>query len=74
MYSKTVIVPNIRCGHCVRTIQNEVSEIEGVQRVQADEQTRQVTVEWDAPATWEQIEAKLVEINYPPAQPNVSLA
>ncbi len=74
MHSKTVSVPNISCGHCVRTIQNEVSEIEGVQRVQADEQTRQVTVEWEAPATWEQIEAKLVEINYPPAQPNVSLA
>jgi hypothetical protein len=31
-------------------------------------------VEWEAPATWEQIEAKLIEINYPPAQPNVSLA
>ena len=26
-----------------------------------------VTVEWDDPATWEQINALLVEINYPPA-------
>jgi copper chaperone len=74
MPSKTVNVPSISCEHCVRTIQNEVAEIEGVQRVQADEQTRQVLVEWEAPATWEQIEAKLIEINYPPAQPNVSLA
>lgn len=74
MYSKTVSVPNISCGHCVRTIQDEVGEIEGVRRVQADEQTRQVTVEWEAPATWEQIEAKLIAIDYPPAQPNVSLA
>ena len=74
MPSKTVSVPSISCEHCVRTIQNEVAEIEGVQRVQADEQTRQVSVEWEAPATWEQIEAKLIEINYPPAQPNVSLA
>lgn len=74
MYSKTVNVPGISCGHCVRTIQNEVSEIEGVRRVRADEQTRQVTVEWEAPATWEQIEAKLIEIDYPPAQPNLNLA
>jgi copper chaperone CopZ len=74
MPSKTVSVPTISCEHCVRTIQNEIAEIEGVQRVQADEQTRQVSVEWEAPATWEQIEAKLTEINYPPAQPNVSLA
>ncbi|PJF34999.1 MAG: heavy metal transporter [Candidatus Thermofonsia Clade 1 bacterium] len=74
MQSKTVLVPNISCGHCVRTIQTEVAELEGVRRVQANEQTRQVLIEWEAPATWEQIEAKLVEINYPPAQPNVSLA
>lgn len=74
MQSKTVTVPNISCGHCVRTIQDEIAELEGVRRVQADEQTRQVLIEWEAPATWEQIEAKLIEINYPPAQPNVSLA
>jgi copper chaperone CopZ len=74
MHSKTFSVPNISCGHCVHTIQEEVAEVEGVQRVQADEATRQVIVEWESPATWEQIEAKLIEINYPPAQPNVNLA
>ncbi len=29
---------------------------------------KHVTVEWDEPATWEQIEALLEEINYPPAK------
>lgn len=67
MASKTFEVPNIHCGHCVMTIQNEVRELAGVSRVEADQQTRMVTVEWGAPATWEQIEALLVEINYPPA-------
>ncbi|MBN1202123.1 MAG: heavy-metal-associated domain-containing protein [Anaerolineae bacterium] len=67
MQSKTFEVPNISCGHCAMTIQNEVGELEGVRRVEADKDTRVVTVEWDVPATWQQIEALLVEINYPPA-------
>ena len=68
MQSKTFEVPNISCKHCTMTIQREVGELPGVQRVQADVDTRQVTVEWDTPATWEQIKALLVEINYPPAE------
>ena len=67
---KTFEVPNISCGHCVMTIRNEVSELTGVSRVDADKTTRMVTVEWAEPATWEQIKALLVEINYPPAEQN----
>jgi copper chaperone len=70
MQSKTFEVPNISCGHCVMAIQNEVSELNGVSKVQADQDSRMVTVEWDAPATWEQIKATLTEINYPPAETN----
>ncbi len=70
MSSKTFSVPNISCGHCVMTIQNEVGELAGVTRVAADRATRMVTVEWDAPASWEQIKALLTEINYPPADAN----
>ncbi len=67
MQSKTFTVPNISCGHCVMTIKNEVGELAGVVRVEADKDTKQVTVEWVAPATWDQIAALLTEINYPPA-------
>lgn len=67
MPSKTFEVPNISCGHCVMTIKNELGELAGVSQVQADQTTRIVTVEWDSPATWEQIKALLAEINYPPA-------
>ncbi len=70
MSSKTFSVPNISCGHCVMTIQNEVGELAGVTRVTANKDSRMVTVEWDAPASWEQIQALLVEINYPPADAN----
>ena len=67
MQSKTVTVPNISCGHCTHTIEMELADISGVQSVKADQDSRQVVVEWGEPATWEQIESMLVEINYPPA-------
>jgi copper chaperone len=67
MEIKTVSVPNISCGHCVHTIENEVGELQGVKLVKADEKTQQVTIQWDPPATWAQIENLLAEINYPAA-------
>ena len=67
MNTKTFEVPNISCGHCVMTIKNELADLAGVTRVEADQQTRMVTVEWNEPATWEQIKNLLVEINYAPA-------
>ncbi len=66
MESKTFTVPNITCGHCTHTIEMEVGEIAGVASVKAVEDSKQVTVEWDTPATWEQVQATLQEINYPP--------
>jgi len=66
MESKTFTVPNISCGHCTHTVEMEVGEIDGVTKVTAVEATKQVTVEWKNPATWEKIQATLQEINYPP--------
>lgn len=65
---KTVEVPNISCGHCVRTIENELGDLAGVQKVVASQETRQVTVEWEEPQTWENIKATMQEINYPPVE------
>jgi copper chaperone len=68
MLSKTFNVPNISCGHCVKTIEMEVGDLEGISSVKADERTRMVTVEWnEPPLTWSDIEGLLIEIDYPPA-------
>ncbi len=67
MERKTVQVPNIGCDGCVRTIKNEVSQISGVKVVDAKVDGKQVTVEWEAPATWQEIESLMKEIDYAPA-------
>lgn len=60
------LVPNISCGHCVHTIQMELGELAGVSRVDASQTSKNVVIEFDPPATKEQIENVLIEINYPP--------
>ena len=65
MTTLTVKAPNISCGHCVHTIQNEVAELPGVKNVQAEEDTKLVTISFEPPATPEQIEKLMAEIGYP---------
>ena len=68
METKKISIPNISCGHCVMTIKNELSELKGVSKVEGDPNTKEITVDWDAPATLEQIKTHLKEINYPAAE------
>lgn len=65
MDSKKLSIPNITCGHCVMAIKRELEEMEGVTRVDGDPASKEIEVEWDAPATLEKIKATLAEINYP---------
>lgn len=66
MSSKTFTVPNISCGHCTHAIKMKLGELPGVKSVAAEIASRQVTVEWEAPTTWDKIKATLVETNYSP--------
>ena len=58
-------IPKISCGHCVASITNELKEIEGVKQISGDPQAKTITLELEAPATDDQIKAKLDEIGYP---------
>ena len=60
-------IPKISCGHCTRTIENELKELTGIQRVESDIMAKTVTVDFQAPASEAQIRATLKEINYPAA-------
>ncbi|MCS6835976.1 MAG: heavy-metal-associated domain-containing protein [Anaerolineae bacterium] len=68
MQTKTFRVPNIGCGGCVRTIESELGQMSGIAQVRGEVASKQVTVVYDAPATWEAIVAKLKELDYPPTE------
>lgn len=68
MEKKTFSIPNISCGHCTRAIENELRELEGVSGVLGDIDAKTMTVEWDAPATYDTIIETLKEIHYPAAE------
>ncbi len=65
MNTITYTIPNISCHHCVHTITMELSERPGVKSVNGEVETKKVTVTYEAPATQEQIESTLSEIEYP---------
>lgn len=60
-------VPNISCKHCVMTIKNELSELQGMVKVEGDPETKSIFVEYDSPLTLDKIKSVLKEINYPAA-------
>jgi len=62
----TYSIPNIHCEHCVHTIQSELIDLPGVKSVKADQNLRNATIEFEPPASEENIKALLEEINYPP--------
>ena len=68
METKTFLIPNISCGHCVMNIKRELTEIKGISKVEGDPQKKQITVEWNAPATLDKITSTLKEINYPTSE------
>jgi copper chaperone len=66
MSIKTVNIPNISCQHCTNTIENELSELQGVINVKADAETKMVTIEWnESVVDWNQIAELLNEIGFP---------
>jgi len=65
MTTVTYSVPAMHCSHCTHTIESEVGELQGVQSVKADLDTKKVEIAFDAPASEEKIKALLNEIDYP---------
>lgn len=65
MTTVTYSVPAISCGHCTRTIETELGDMQGVQSVKADQATKKVEITFTAPANEEAIKSLLAEIDYP---------
>jgi copper chaperone len=67
MKTVTLKIPSISCSHCIHTITTELMSITGVKKVAGDEKTKQVVVEFEAPATIEIIRDVLAGIDYAPS-------
>jgi copper chaperone len=65
MEKETFSIPNISCGHCVMSIKNELTELDGVKSVDGSPEAKTIDVAWESPATLEKIKDTLKEINYP---------
>ncbi len=65
MTTVTYTVPAIHCAHCTRTIEMELKELEGIQSVKTELETKKVEITFDAPADAEKIKSLLAEIEYP---------
>jgi len=63
----TYKIPNISCGHCIHTVQSEVSELAGVKSVIANIEKKEAVITFEPPASEEKIKGLLAEINYPVA-------
>ena len=66
MEKVTLTAPDISCGHCTATINKEVGALDGVNEVNAEEQTKHVHISYDpAKVSLAQIEATMAEEGYP---------
>jgi copper chaperone CopZ len=64
MSTSTFIVTGMTCGHCVRSVTEEVSEIPGVLEVQVDLDTGRLTVTSAAPLEESAVRGAVQEAGY----------
>jgi copper chaperone len=65
---KVLDVPNISCHHCVNTIKRELSPLQGVEKVDADVQSKKVTLSLANDQVLVEVLKTLDEIGYPAKQ------
>jgi copper chaperone len=68
MTTAVLTVPDISCEHCVRSVTEALSPIEGIQTVSVDIPSKQVTVAYDqSQVDIEKMKDVLAEEDYPVA-------
>ena len=61
MSTQTFTVTGMTCGHCVASVTEEVSELDGVQNVDVDLATGSVTIESTTPLEDDAVRAAVEE-------------
>lgn len=58
------LVPGMTCGHCTRSVTDEVSKIDGVTGVTVDLDDKSVVVESTTPVAWDDLVAAVDEAGF----------
>lgn len=61
----TLKAPDIVCGGCANSIKNALGKIEGINQVEVDVDTKNVSIEHDEKVSREKLEAILDDIGFP---------
>ncbi len=67
MKTKNIIIANLSCGGCVNTITKKLTTISGVEKVEVDLKTNNVSVNHNEMVSREQLTQMLLSIGYPEA-------
>lgn len=67
MKTENITIANLSCGGCVKTITKKLTEIAGVEKVNVDLETNNVSVNYNEPVNREQLTKMLLSIGYPEA-------
>mgnify|MGYP003382945007 FL=1 len=58
-------IPNISCGHCTKTVLRETQDLPGVEKVEADVESKSATFTLNSEADLSRVKETLAEIGYP---------
>ncbi|KAA2261078.1 heavy-metal-associated domain-containing protein [Solihabitans fulvus] len=64
MTQSVYTVTGMTCGHCVTSVTEEVSALDGVQHVDVDLPTGTLTITSDTPPTTDDVRAAVTEAGY----------
>lgn len=67
MKIENIIIANLSCGGCVNTITKKLTAISGVEKVEVDLKTNNVSVNHNEMVSREQLTQMLLSIGYPEA-------
>ena len=64
--NKTLSIPTISCGHCIKSIERELGFVDGVEYISGDTDSKTVQVKYDNDAALDKAFAVLGEIGFAP--------
>ncbi len=67
MKTEKILIANLKCGGCEKTIAKSISEINGVKSVSINHEEDLVTINYEGESTREDFTKKLHSIGYPEA-------